>query len=89
MSKKGATRRELLDRWRGIEDEDDDDDDDAIASSDPSRSRRLRQLKEECCRCFLQFETRSCIAGLKTQLSFDGKFEHFNSLSLLGDISLH
>ncbi|KAL7180670.1 hypothetical protein ACSBR1_043789 [Camellia fascicularis] len=47
MSMKGATRRELLDRWRGIEDEDDDDDDDAIASSDPSRSRRLRQLKEE------------------------------------------
>ncbi|XP_057504671.1 uncharacterized protein LOC130788134 [Actinidia eriantha] len=46
MAKKGITRRELLDRWRGIEDDDDDDDHNVTASDPPSR-HRLRQLKEE------------------------------------------
>ncbi|CAN4085055.1 unnamed protein product [Withania somnifera] len=41
MWKKEVTRRELLDRWRGIEEEDEDDD---IASVD---RHRFRQLKEE------------------------------------------
>lgn len=44
MSKKMVTRRELLDRWRGIEEEDEDDD---IASVDPLKRHRFRQLKEE------------------------------------------
>ncbi|KAK3035536.1 hypothetical protein RJ639_034741 [Escallonia herrerae] len=37
------TRRELLDRWRGIEEEDDD----VTASNDPAKQRRFRQLKED------------------------------------------
>jgi len=44
MSKKVVTRRELLDRWRGIEEEDEEDD---IASVDPLKRHRFRQLKEE------------------------------------------
>ncbi|GFY97309.1 P-loop containing nucleoside triphosphate hydrolases superfamily protein [Actinidia rufa] len=49
MAKKGITRRELLDRWRGIEDDDDDDDDHDhnVTASDPPNRHRLRQLKEE------------------------------------------
>lgn len=43
-SKKVVTRRELLDRWRGIEEEDEDDD---IASVDHLKRHRFRQLKEE------------------------------------------
>ncbi|KAA8541523.1 hypothetical protein F0562_022675 [Nyssa sinensis] len=43
MAKNVVTRRELLDRWRGIEEEDDDDN----ASSDHSRQSRIRQLKED------------------------------------------
>ncbi|KAG8653205.1 hypothetical protein MANES_06G179400v8 [Manihot esculenta] len=35
-----GSRRELLDRWRGIEEEEDDDD-------DPMKRRRLHKLKEE------------------------------------------
>lgn len=42
MSKKTCTRRELLDRWRGIEEEDDDS-----VWSDPSKQSRVRQLKEK------------------------------------------
>lgn len=41
MGKKLVTRRELLDRWRGIEEEDDDD-----RGHDLLKRRRLRQLKE-------------------------------------------
>ncbi|XP_055825886.1 uncharacterized protein LOC129894293 isoform X2 [Solanum dulcamara] len=44
MSKKEVTRRELLNRWRGIEEEDEDDD---IASGDLLKRHRFRQLKEE------------------------------------------
>lgn len=44
MSKTVVTRRELLDRWRGIEEEDEDDD---SASVDPLKRHRFRQLKEE------------------------------------------
>ncbi|MCD7466945.1 hypothetical protein HAX54_004047 [Datura stramonium] len=44
MSKKVVTRRELLDRWRGIEEEDDDDD---SATVDLLKRHRFRQLKEE------------------------------------------
>ncbi|XP_019193568.1 PREDICTED: uncharacterized protein LOC109187727 [Ipomoea nil] len=43
MPKKDAARRELLDRWRGIEEEDDDADGDFGAH----KRRRLHQLKEE------------------------------------------
>ncbi|KAG7997209.1 hypothetical protein I3843_01G200700 [Carya illinoinensis] len=43
MSKKLATRRELLDRWRGIEEEEEDDDGD----HDSSKRRRLHHLKEQ------------------------------------------
>ncbi|CAH9118726.1 unnamed protein product [Cuscuta europaea] len=43
MSKKDATRRELLDRWRGIEEEEDDGDGDF----NDLKRRRLHQLKEE------------------------------------------
>ncbi|OIT05156.1 PREDICTED: uncharacterized protein LOC109223930 isoform X1 [Nicotiana attenuata] len=41
MSKKVVTRRELLDRWRGIEEDDD------IASVDLLKRHRFRLLKEE------------------------------------------
>ena len=44
MSKKLATRRELLERWRGIEEDEDDDRD---HDNDPSQIRRLHQLKEQ------------------------------------------
>ncbi|XP_075666212.1 uncharacterized protein LOC142636030 isoform X1 [Castanea sativa] len=44
MSKKLATRRELLERWRGIEEDEDDDRD---HDHDPSQIRRLHQLKEQ------------------------------------------
>lgn len=52
MAKKGVTRRELLDRWRGIEEYDDDDDDHhhhshSSPASDSSSRHRLRLLKEE------------------------------------------
>lgn len=53
MAKKGVTRRELLDRWRGIEEYDDDDDDHhhhhshSFPASDSSSRHRLRLLKEE------------------------------------------
>ncbi|KAK7841514.1 putative helicase magatama 3 [Quercus suber] len=39
-----ATRRELLERWRGIEE---DEDDDCDHDHDPSQVRRLHQLKEQ------------------------------------------
>ncbi|VFQ65565.1 unnamed protein product [Cuscuta campestris] len=45
MSKKEATRRELLDRWRGIEEEEDDCDDGEDSNS--LKRRRLHQLKED------------------------------------------
>ncbi|KAF9612426.1 hypothetical protein IFM89_000174 [Coptis chinensis] len=41
MTKKICSRRELLDRWRGIEDEDDNDDNDSF------KQRQIRHLKEE------------------------------------------
>ncbi|KAI4355924.1 hypothetical protein L6164_004648 [Bauhinia variegata] len=44
MAKKLTTRRELLDRWRGIEEEEEDNDDDNI---DPSKCRRLHHHKEQ------------------------------------------
>ncbi|KAI9084552.1 hypothetical protein K1719_033540 [Acacia pycnantha] len=45
MGKKLATRRELLDRWRGIEEEEEENDDgDDI---DPVKKRRLHQYKEQ------------------------------------------
>ncbi|XP_062110921.1 uncharacterized protein LOC133822564 isoform X2 [Humulus lupulus] len=45
MPKNMASRRELLDRWRGIEEEEEkDDDDDRI---DPSKCRSLHQSKEQ------------------------------------------
>lgn len=44
MAKKLSTRRELLDRWRGIEEDEDEDDN---AWSDPSKSNRLCDLKEQ------------------------------------------
>ncbi|KAF7135616.1 hypothetical protein RHSIM_Rhsim08G0251000 [Rhododendron simsii] len=49
MAKKGVTRRELLDRWRGIEENDDDDDDHShsFPTPDSSSRHRLRLLKEE------------------------------------------
>ncbi|XP_052181406.1 uncharacterized protein LOC127794403 isoform X2 [Diospyros lotus] len=48
MATKGMTRRELLDRWRGIEEEDDDDDNANVASASHSRPRpSLHHLKEE------------------------------------------
>ncbi|KAH7865286.1 hypothetical protein Vadar_004656 [Vaccinium darrowii] len=52
MANKGVTKRELLDRWRGIEEYDDDDDDyhnhNNLSASQPSSTRdRLRPLKEE------------------------------------------
>lgn len=43
MSKKLATRRELLDRWRGIEEEEEEDD----GGHDSSKQRRLHHLKEK------------------------------------------
>ncbi|GMY38250.1 helicase SEN1 [Fagus crenata] len=42
MSKKLATRRELLERWRSIEEDEDDDHD-----PDPSKPRSLHLLKEQ------------------------------------------
>lgn len=44
MACKLSTRRELLDRWRGIEEEEEDEDDDRI---DSSTRRRLHQHKEQ------------------------------------------
>ncbi|XP_057968938.1 uncharacterized protein LOC131158231 isoform X2 [Malania oleifera] len=44
MAKKPVTRRELLNRWRNIEEEDENFDD---ACSDPSKVNRLREQKEE------------------------------------------
>ena len=44
MAKKLATRRKLVERWRGIEEEEEDDDDDRI---DPSKRRSLHQSKEQ------------------------------------------
>ncbi|KAL5699448.1 hypothetical protein ACHQM5_030351 [Ranunculus cassubicifolius] len=41
MAKKICSRRELLDRWRGIEEEDDS------VWSDPTKQNRLRKLKEQ------------------------------------------
>lgn len=43
MANKLATRRELLDRWRGIEEEADEDDD----RIDASKRHRLHQNKEQ------------------------------------------
>ncbi|PON87671.1 hypothetical protein TorRG33x02_165150 [Trema orientale] len=52
MAKRLATRAELLDRWRGIEEEEEEDDvDDRI---DPSKHRSLHQSKEQCF-CFVLF----------------------------------
>lgn len=45
MSKKIATRRELLDRWRGIEEEEEENDDED--NIDPLKHRRLHQHKEQ------------------------------------------
>ncbi|PON78564.1 hypothetical protein PanWU01x14_018220 [Parasponia andersonii] len=46
MAKRLATRAELLDRWRGIEEEEEEDDvDDRI---DPSKHRSLHWSKEQC-----------------------------------------
>ena len=42
MSNSLATRRDLLGRWRAIEEEEDDDD-----AHDPSKQRRLHHLKEQ------------------------------------------
>ncbi|KAA3477941.1 Aminoacyl-tRNA synthetase, class Ic [Gossypium australe] len=42
MAKKVASRRELLERWRGIEEEEEETDD-----TDPSMRRRLHKRKEE------------------------------------------
>lgn len=39
-----ATRRELLGRWRGIEEEEENDDDDNV---DPSKLHRLHRRKEQ------------------------------------------
>nr|KYP50402.1 putative helicase DDB-G0274399 [Cajanus cajan] len=44
MANKLATRRELLDRWRGIEEEEENDDDDNV---DPSKRRSLHLHKEQ------------------------------------------
>ncbi|PIA43898.1 hypothetical protein AQUCO_01800146v1 [Aquilegia coerulea] len=43
MAKKIYSRRELLDRWRGIQEEEEDD----SVWSNPSKQSRIRQLKEE------------------------------------------
>lgn len=47
MDKKLATRREILNRWRGIEEEEEEEyqDDDRI--NDPSKHRRIHQQKEQ------------------------------------------
>ncbi|GLU21867.1 hypothetical protein SLE2022_379790 [Rubroshorea leprosula] len=42
MAKKAVSRRELLDRWRGIQDDEDETDD-----TDPSQRTRLHKQKEE------------------------------------------
>lgn len=47
------TRKELLDRWRGIEEEDENDDVDTPIAS--NKRRRLRQLKENWCCLFSRF----------------------------------
>ncbi|XP_048318227.2 uncharacterized protein LOC107428153 isoform X1 [Ziziphus jujuba] len=44
-NKLATTRRELLDRWRGIEEEEEEDNDDDHI--DPSRRRRLHHYKEQ------------------------------------------
>lgn len=44
------TRKELLHRWRGIEEEDENDDDDSPIAS--KKRRRLQQLKENWCCLF-------------------------------------
>ncbi|XP_030499717.2 uncharacterized protein LOC115715063 isoform X1 [Cannabis sativa] len=45
MPKNMASRRELLDRWRSIEEEEEDDDDGR--NNDPSKCRSLHQSKEQ------------------------------------------
>ena len=60
MAKKLATRRELLDRWRGKEEEEEDDDDDL----DPSKRCRLHQHKEQWLSPFsFYFFARLLISG--------------------------
>lgn len=43
-------RKELLHRWRGIEEEDENDDDDSPIAS--NKRRRFQQLKENWCFSF-------------------------------------
>lgn len=51
MEEKTPSKRELLDRWRGIEEEEEDDD-----GKNPLKRRRLHRLKEEWYNCsFIYF----------------------------------
>lgn len=62
MATKGITRRELLDRWRGIEEEDDDDDNANVASASHSRPRpSLHHLKEEWFVSVLYMRLCACV----------------------------
>lgn len=78
MSKKLATRRELLERWRGIEEDEDDDRD---HDHDPSQIRRLHQLKEQWFVTSLSLFL-SCFIWLMIQLCASSCIKSLNELGL-------